>query len=270
MRYTKHNSRHRFSYPISLGERVYSTLVGPLLAVALTVIALKLLSFSPVGNFSGISFNDLITATGLTLYRLFVAYILAVALAIPLALFATSSDVTEKIFLPAFDILESVPILAFFPVILLFFIRFGYLNGAAIFMLFLVMLWNIVFTVVGGLKVIPQDIVYAAFVFKIRGWNYIRQVIFPAIVPQIVVGSILAMAQGWNFIIVAEVMHVYIPNGTSAQDLFGLGSILVKAASRGQTDLFIVSITMMVFIIALINFFVWQKLLHYVQIFRFE
>jgi ABC-type anion transport system duplicated permease subunit len=94
--------------------------------------------------------------------------------------------------------------------------------------------------------------------------------VLPAISPEIVTGSILAMAQGWNLIIVAEVMHTYIPAGTSAQDLFGLGSILVQSAVNGQNYLFVSTLLTMVLIIAVFNFFIWQKLLHYVQKFKFE
>jgi NitT/TauT family transport system permease protein len=257
------------SYPHSLGERIYSLVLGPLLIVTVLFFVLRYFNLTS-GTFSGISYSDLGTATALTLYRLVVAYVVALIVAVPLALFVTNSSFTERIFLPMFDILESIPILAFFPIIIIFFIKLNMLNGAAIFILFLSMLWNIVFTLIGGLKIIPKDITYAAYVFKIRGIKYIRQVVLPAIFPEIVTGSILAVAQGWNLIIVAEVMHVYIPNGTAQDDLFGLGSILVKSASSGQTDLFIASLAIMILIIAITNFLVWQKLLHYAQRFKFE
>jgi NitT/TauT family transport system permease protein len=202
--------------------------------------------------------------------RLAVAYVLAVIFAIPLAILATFNATAEAILLPVFDILESVPILALFPVIIMLFINFNFLNGAAVFILFLSMLWNIVFTLVGGLKIIPKDIVSAAQIFGIHGFAYFRRVLLPAIVPQLVTGSILAVAQGWNLIIVAEVLRTYIPGGTAAQDLFGVGSILVDAAANSQTMVFIEAVLVMVVIIGLFNFFVWQKLLHYAQKFRFE
>ena len=169
-----------------------------------------------------------------------------------------------------FDILQSIPILALFPVIIMLFIRFGDLNGAAIFILFLSMLWNLVFTLVGGLKLIPHDIIDAAHIFGLHGVSYLKRLILPAIVPQLVTGSILAVAQGWNITIVAEVLHTYIPGGTSAQDLFGVGSILVSAAAHAQNGTFLGAVFTMVVIIALFNFFVWQKLLRLAQRFRFE
>lgn len=264
-RYHRHGS---FSYPASLGTKIYSILLGPLLVVGVMYILAKFFSFAY--PHTTISFGTLALATGATLSRLFIAYIFSVLIAIPLALFITWKPSLETIFLPIFDILESIPILAFFPVVILVFLRFNFLNGAAIFIIFLDMVWNILFTLIGGLKLIPRDIIDAAKVFKINGPNYFFRVILPSIVPQLVTGSIIAVAQGWNIIIVAEVMHVYLPGGTAASDLFGIGSILVQASGSGQTTIFIMAIVTMVLTIAFFNFFVWQKLLHYAQRYRFE
>ena len=92
----------------------------------------------------------------------------------------------------------------------------------------------------------------------------------PAIFPQFVTGSILSFAAGWNICIVAEVLHTYIPNGNSSQDLYGIGSVLVNASAQGNNLTFLAAVIIMVIIIALLNFFIWQKLLHYSQQFRFE
>ena len=88
--------------------------------------------------------------------------------------------------------------------------------------------------------------------------------------PTLVMGSLLAWAQAWNMIIVAEVLHTYIPGGTASQDLFGLGSVLVNSSANGQVGKFFATLFLMVGIIAIINFFVWQKLLHYAERFKFD
>ena len=257
------------SYPVSLPARIYGLFLGPLCVVALIALATY---FYPLLAPSGvpISFDTILLAAAATCARLLVAYVLAVVVAVPLSLFVVSNPLIELIFLPVFDVLESVPILVLFPVLVVLFVSSGYLNGAAIAILFLTMLWSIVFTLVGGLKIIPKDILYAGQVFGLNGFSLIRRVMLPAVVPQFVTGSILALAQGWNIIIVAEVLHTYIPGGTSAQDLFGIGAILVQASANAQTGVFIASVFVMVVIIAFFNFVVWQRLLHYSQKFRFE
>lgn len=248
---------------------MYSIFIGPLLVMLSLFIFIKFFPVTSV-HFARVPFSELLISTVYTLSRLCAAYVLALILAIPLALLATENATAERVLLPTFDILESIPVLAFFPILIIFFISIGFPNGAAIFILFLSMLWNIVFTVVGGLKIIPKDITYAATVFKIKGFKYITKVLLPSIFPEIVTGSILAFAQGWNLIIVAEVIHTYIPFGTNAQDLRGIGSILVSAVSGGDTHLFIVSLLMMMVAIALLNYFVWQKLIHRAEQYKFE
>ena len=266
-----HVHHHYLSYPITMRERIYGIVLGPL-AVVIFVYLLVHLFPALAAQAAGepVSYQTIIIATFYTCVRLAIAYVLAVAVALPLAFLVTENVTIEALLLPVFDIFESVPILALFPVVIMLFIQFNFLNGAAIFILFLTMLWNIVFTVVGGLKLIPQDIISAARIFGIKGFGLVRRVSLPAIVPQLVTGSILAVAQGWNLIIVAEVLHTYIPGGTSAQDLFGIGSILVDAAAHAQNEVFLASVAAMVAVIALLNFFVWQRLLHYAQRFRFE
>ena len=267
-----HSAHHHLalSYPVSLRSRLYTLVLGPLAIVALVYAVAHFYPLLAAPSGQTISLPMILIAALETCTRLAIAYLLAVACAIPLAILVTSNATAEEFLLPVFDILQSVPILALFPVVVMLFINFDYLNGAAIFILFLTMLWSIVFTLVGGLKIIPHDIVDAAHIFGLRGFTFVRRVLLPALVPQLVTGSILAVAAGWNIIIVAEVLRTYIPGGTSAQDLFGVGSILVDAAANAQTMVFIESVLVMVVIIGLFNFFVWQKLLHYAQRFRFE
>lgn len=262
--------RSRISYPISLSEKIYSIVFGPIITFALLLVAAKVFSQFSVASVGSVSASLLIRATLATLSRLAIAYVLAVFVAIPLSLLTTLNSTAEKVFLPLFDILESVPILAFFPVLIGIFLKLGLPSGAAIFILFLSMLWNIVFTVVGGLKIIPSDIKAAGRIFGIRGISYVEKVLLPGVFPEIVTGSILAVAQGWNLIIVAEILHGYILGGTPSQDLFGIGSIMVNAASSGQSEIFLAALLAMVGAIAFLNFFVWQKLLHYAQRFKFE
>ncbi len=265
-----HNHYH-FSYNTSL-KKHFST-IG---AVALILVLIFLAIFHFIApsrnliNLEQLSAQDVFFATVATLFRLSVAYILALILSIPLALLITLNSKLEKFLLPFFDILQSIPVLAFFPIIVLLFIKISFFEGAAIFVIFMAMLWNLVFSMIGGLKTIPQDISRAAFVFKAKGFKKLTSITLPAIFPYIVTGSLLAWAQGWSIIIVAEVLHNYIPGGNPSQDLQGLGSLLVNAGYQGKNSVFLVSLIIMIIIIGLINFFIWQKLLHFSEKYKFE
>ena len=262
--------QHHFvlRYPTTLRERLYAILVGPLFVVAAAWLVFHL--YPSTVPAQTITLHSILLGTVYTTMRILAAYALSCAVALPLSLLAERSRIFEAIFLPVFDVLQSIPNLAVLPLLIVFFARFAFPEGAAVALLFFNMLWNMVFALVGGLQVIPKDVKDAAHIFGLRGLSYVRRLIMPAIFPQFVTGSILSFAQGWNIIIVAEALHVYIPGGTSAQDLFGVGSILVWASSQGQHDAYLLAFSVIIAVIALFNFFVWQKLLHLAQRFRFD
>jgi NitT/TauT family transport system permease protein len=204
-----------------------------------------------------------------TLLRLVIAYVFAVIVSYPLAILIVHNHFAERFLLPIFDIVQSIPVLAFFPVVITAFAKTGAWNTAAVFIIFLAMIWNIVFNLISALKAVPKDIEYAAEVFHIRGLDYFFKILLPSSVPGFITGSLLAFAQGWNIIIVAEVFHVYLSQ-SNAPDLFGIGSIMVNASASGNTQVFLSAIILMIFVIAMIDFFVWQKLLKYGERFKFD
>ncbi len=212
----------------------------------------------------------LVGALAASLVRLLIAYVLSILVGIPLALLAEGNHRIESVLLPVYDVLESIPILAFFPVIILFFVRSGLLEGAAIFMLFFTMIWSIVFSAIGGLRVIPKDVKSVGHVFGLSRWQRFTQITLPALFPPIVTGSILALAAGWNIVIVAEALHAYAPTSSHAGDLFGIGSILVNAAGSGDNGAFLGALAVLVIVITVINLFLWQPLLGRAERYKFE
>lgn len=267
----KHYHHHyRLVYYTSLKRHLYSTSIILFLLGLILIFAFRTIFPSSPTNLDQFSPLNLLTASFGTIFRLTFSYILALFFSVPLALWVTSSPKLEKILLPVFDIIQSVPILAFFPIIVLVFVKANFFDGAAIFILFMAMLWNMVFSMVGGLKTIPADIEFAAKAFGATGVKKLLHVTLPAITPYIITGSFLAWAQGWNIMIVAEVIHTYIPGGNSSNDLLGLGSLLVNSVSSGQTIVFLSTLVMMIILIGALNFFVWQKLLGLTQRYKFD
>ncbi len=263
------HSRLGYHYPVSASQQFYSLVLTPLIALGLAFVVIYFFG-SRTAEVSNVTISTIILALLTTFARLLVAFFFALILSVPAAILITHNKLTERLLLPLFDIIQSVPILAFFPIIIIMFIRYNLFNQAAIFIIFLTMIWNLVFPLVGGLHTIPNDIKAMAHVFGIKGRNYIAKIIIPALVPYIVVGSLLAWAQSWNIIIVAEVLHTYIPGGNSSQDLFGIGSILVNASANAQDRVFFYALAGLIIAIIIINLFVWQKLLKYAEQFKFD
>lgn len=255
----------------SLSARINTHIIIPVVLIIISIVIIGInhaFSISSLG--SSIPWSHLLVALGATFVRLVIAYILALVIGIPLALWTQVGPKTEEFLLPIFDLLESVPVLVFFPVVIIFFIHLNLLNSAAIFIIFLNMLWNVVFNVIGGIKAIPKDIFSVAHVFHISGFKKLFKIILPAVFPTVVTGSILAWAEGWNMIIVAEVLQTYIPSSLQVNNLFGIGSILVDASAQNNQSIFLACVIIIVASITLLNLFVWQKLLRYSERFKFE
>ncbi len=126
----KHYHHHyHFSYTTSLKRHFVSVGVVTLLLILLFVFIFKFISpGKPYLNLDQLSAFGLLSATFATFYRLTFAYIFALILSIPLSLLITSTPKMEKILLPFFDVLQSIPVLAFFPIIVLVFIKINFLT----------------------------------------------------------------------------------------------------------------------------------------------
>lgn len=265
-----YHHHYHFSYQTTKSRHLTSIFAVTAAVIAVLLLVLHFANPNNVFDINQVSWVDIYIASVNTLTRLFVAYIFSLILAIPLALAITSSPKAEKILLPVFDIIQSIPVLAFFPIIVVFFTKNQAFELAAIFILFMSMLWNMVFTMVGGLKAIPEDVKSAATIFNVYGFKKLIYITLPAIFPFITTGSLLAWGQGWSIVIVAEVLHTYIPHGNVSQDLLGLGSLLVDSFSQGKNSIFLAALAIMILIISLLNFIVWQRLLHFTERFRFD
>ena len=118
---------------------------------------------------------------GASLVRMVLAYLLSLAFAITYGYFAATSRVAERILLPILDILQSVPIMGFFPVAIVFFVSLTGPqsivgpNFAAVFLIFTSMSWNMAFGVYESVKSLPGDLKEVSDSMGVRGWQRARR-----------------------------------------------------------------------------------------------
>lgn len=268
--FTHYSHRGHRMHQVSFLEKLTLWLLIPIILIALAVGALELAGVDVSAAFANVPIGYLLAAFFASFARLFIAYAISLVIGVALALLVLKSHVFERVLIPVYDVLESVPVLVFFPVIILFFIHYGFLQSAAVFILILTMIWSIVFAAIGGLRLIPGDILSVPRIFGLSKLQSLRKVVLPALFPSLVTGSLLAWAAGWNILIVAEVLHTYVPPGQNVGDVFGIGSVLVSASASGNQTLFLWSIVVIVAAIMIINIFVWQRLLRYAERYKFD
>ncbi|MDB4991901.1 MAG: ABC-type transport system permease component [Parcubacteria group bacterium] len=260
--------RGRRAHRTNLLHRIGSGLVLPIALVLVTGFLATGVALVP----SRISAEagTLLAALGASFLRLFIAYVFSLVIGVALGLLAERGRRLESALLPIFDVLESMPVLAFFPVVIILFLKANLLEGAAVFIIFFSMVWNIAFSVVGGVRQTPEDVKAVGVVFGMTWKERLFKILLPSVFPAILTGSILAVADGWNIVIVAEALRAYAPQSDKAHDLFGIGSILVHASSTGDSTTLLAAMGILVVAIALVNIALWQPLLAYAERFKFE
>ncbi len=184
--------------------------------------------------------------------------------------YAATRRSSERVMIPVLDILQSVPILGFFPVVIVLFVSitgpgtFLGPNLASVFLIFTSMSWNMVFGVYESLKTLPTELREAADTFGLRGFLKFRRVLFPATVNRLVYNSVLSWTGGWFFLVEAE---IFTTNGPA---LPGIGSFLSYAAADGNGAKFLAGLLVLVLVIVILDFAVWRPLGRRAQRYRYD
>jgi NitT/TauT family transport system permease protein len=196
-----------------------------------------------------------------SLARLAVAYVFAVTLALAVGRWAARSARARRIILPTLDVLQSVPILGFFPAAVAVFI--GIFRGsalgveaAAIFLIFTSMFWNLAFSVYETLITLPEELVLAGEQFGLRGPLVWTRLILPAVAPNLLYNSILSWSNGWYFLMASEIIAA----GPARYTLPGLGSYLAQAIEEGRNDQMGLALLALVVVVVGMHLLVWSPL----------
>jgi NitT/TauT family transport system permease protein len=183
---------------------------------------------------------------------------------------AATSEKRARIMLPILDIFQSIPILAFFPAAIFFFIAvipsksIG-IEIAAIFLIFTSQVWNIAFGIYESLSTIPRSVAESYNFFDPQGRLRTRRLLFPAIIPKLIYNSVMSWTNGWYFLVACEIFAV----GRASYRLPGLGSFIMETATQSKISLTLLGILVLVLIIIFVDLFVWKPLSQWSRRFRY-
>ena len=121
--------------------------------------------------------------------------------------------------------------------------------------------WYILFNVIAGTTAYPGDFREAAANFKIRGWQWWRDVMLPGIFPYFVTGAITAAGGAWNASIVAEVVQW--KDVTLKAN--GLGAYITDMSAKGDFPRLVLGIAVMSLIVTTFNRILWRPLYRYAE-----
>lgn len=217
------------------------------------------------------TFVTLLIDAAASIYRMFAALGISFVVAIAVGITAAAKPMASKIIIPIIDVLQSVPILGFFPVAIAFFITVS--NGSqvgielgAIFLIFSSMVWNMIFSVYESMLLIPSDLQETARAFRSSPLLLLRRLYLPAITSKLIYNSMLSWSAGWYFLTAAEIISL----GSRTYTLQGLGSLLAISVSSAQYLSAFAALGTLISAVLLVDFLFWRPLELFASRFRYE
>jgi len=191
-------------------------------------------------------------------FRLFAAYIFSVIAALLIGIPMGRNEKFEKIMYPLIDILQSVPILGFFPLIIYAFVQTLPLSVglqlASIFLIFTSQAWNLILGVYASVKFIPSYILDVADVYRFNLLTRITKIYIPAAVPAIAKNSIISWAGGLFFLISSEIIVM----GSTNYMLEGIGTYVQLGLDSGNLWQVAIGIISVLVLSMVTYIFIWN------------
>jgi NitT/TauT family transport system permease protein len=206
-----------------------------------------------------------------TLLRMFAALAASLVFAAGFAVLAAKYRAAERLLVPLLDILQSIPILGFLSITVTGFIALfpGSLVGvecAAIFAIFTSQAWNMAFSLYQSLRNLPTELVEAARVFQLSGWQRFWRLELPFAMPGLLWNTMMSMSGGWFFVVASEAISV----SHQSIRLPGVGSYIALAIEARDLGAIAWAIAAMALGIALVDQLLFRPLVAWGQKFRFE
>jgi NitT/TauT family transport system permease protein len=158
---------------------------------------------------------------GASLGRVGAGFLIAVAFAVPLGLWMGRVEGAFRTLNPVFQILRPISPIAWIPIAILW---FGVGNLSPIFLIFLASVFPMIVQTAAGVHTIEQRYLRAAENFGVSRGKLFRQVIIPAVLPEIIVGMRIGLGVAWLVVVAAEMIALR----------SGLGYLIMDSRNAGN------------------------------------
>ena len=158
---------------------------------------------------------------GASLFRVGAGFGIAVLFAIPLGLWmgwVRGAFITLN---PLFQILRPISPIAWIPLAILW---FGVGNASPIYLIFIASVFPMIVQTTVGVHTIEKRYLRAAENFGVPREKLFRQVVFPAALPQIIVGMRIGLGVAWLVVVAAEMIALR----------SGLGYLIIDSRNAGN------------------------------------
>lgn len=214
----------RQNSPLALIQKNSQKIIRPLVAIAIFLVIWQILCMGPNSNLpSPITmlketwdpliikpfFDNGGTDKGLglqiiaSLGRVAFGFTLSAIVGIALGILIGSNRFMYDALDPIFQVLRTIPPLAWLPISLA---ALRDSQPSAIFVIFITAIWPIIINTTVGVQQIPQDYKNVARVLRLSRQKYFFKVLFPSAVPYIFTGLRIGIGLSWLAIVAAEML----------------------------------------------------------------
>lgn len=168
---------------------------------------------------------------GITVYRVFVGFLIGTAFAVVLGAVVGFYEKAEQIFDPMIQAFRSIPSLAWVP---LFILWMGIGEPSKVTMIAVGVFFPVYLNVVSGIGSVDRKLIEVGKMYGLNTIQLIKRVILPASLPSFLTGLRSGLGLGWMFVVAAELM------GASN----GLGYLLVLGQNTLSPEIILASIVL--------------------------
>jgi len=244
-----------------------------LLIAALLYLGVRLAFRSPAeirGPQISLSPSVLPWYTLLSVGRMTAAYALSLTFTLIYGRAAAYNRRAEALLMPLLDVLQSVPILSFLPVVLLSLSAILpqkiAVELASIVLIFTSQVWNMTFGWYQSLTTIPKELREASAIFRLNNWLRFKRLELPFGMISLLWNSMMSWAGGWFFVMAAEMFTI----GERDFRLPGLGAYLREASIEGDLTAIAWGLFALIVTIVLLDQLIWRPLLAWADRFKLE
>lgn len=170
--------------------------------------------------------------TAISTQRVLIGFAIGAALGLVIGAVVGLSRVGEILLSTTLGAVRAVPSLAWVPLLLLW-LKIG--EESKITLIAIGAFFPVYTTVSAALRHVDPHLVEAGRVYGLRGVQLFTRIQLPAVLPSVVAGLRLALAQAWLFLVAAELIAA----------AMGLGFLLVDSTNVGRVDRTILAIIML-------------------------
>src|SRR5215469_527134 len=207
----------------------------------------------------------------LTAMRMLIALMVSLIFTFTYATWAAKSPRASTLLIPLLDILQSVPILGFLSITVVFFLSLapGRILGAefaAVFAIFTSQAWNMAFSFYQSLRTVPDEMMEAGRMFGMNAWARFWRIEVPFGMPQLIWNMMMSMSGAWFFVVFSEAIAV----GTTSIALPGVGSYIAEATRESNLRAIFYAIGAMLVVIVIYDQLLFRPLVAWADRFRIE